>query len=72
VGLGEAAAEGASGAGGISEPFLMRRSPFSALRTIFAVPEPIRPLTVLISSPLTARPKSVTMSPLRVRPSTVA
>ena len=37
-----------------------------------AAPDPMRPLTVLSSSPLTASAKSVTTSPLCVRPFTVA
>jgi hypothetical protein len=56
---------GAGGVAGKPEPFLMRRSPLSALRTIFTAPEPILPLTVLFSSPLTGSAKSVTISPLR-------
>src|SRR5208282_4772521 len=54
------------------EPFLMRRSPLSVVRTILEEPEPIFPVTVLFSSPLTSNPNSVTMSPLWVRPSMIA
>ena len=47
---------GAGGAAGNADPFLMCRSPLLVLIWICVVPDPIFPLNVLSSSPLTVSP----------------